>query len=52
MLLFPSAKQASTNAYTTFLESGLLWIGLTLFPEFLARANQVIKEASAKAGGR
>ena len=27
-------------------------IGLTLSPEFLSRANQVIKEASAKAGGR
>jgi putative tryptophan/tyrosine transport system substrate-binding protein len=27
-------------------------IGLTFSPEFLARANKVIKEASAKAGGR
>ena len=27
-------------------------IGLTLSPEFLARANKVIKEASAKAGGK
>jgi len=27
-------------------------IGLTLSPEFLSRANQVIKEASAKAGER
>jgi putative tryptophan/tyrosine transport system substrate-binding protein len=27
-------------------------IGLTLSPEFLARANRVVREASAKAGGR
>jgi putative ABC transport system substrate-binding protein len=27
-------------------------IGLTIPPDLLARANQVIKEASAKAGGR
>jgi putative ABC transport system substrate-binding protein len=27
-------------------------IGLTIFPNVLARADKVIKEASAKAGGR